>query len=157
MHGLSSTRFCQIKNFHVLFSHFNNCFFFVCTLRPTTNEIIYYRFFSYSLEGRIIPRHQALIENRINFKLRYMLACTDEEFEKKVEAAVERRRRFESGVTDGTSSDSQVADDSSEEMAVVRCPESEIEFSDSQITDPTVCMRKLDSFRSGDSVNLSQL
>ena len=30
-----------------------------------------------------------------------MLASTDEEFEKKIEAMVERRRRFEAGVVDG--------------------------------------------------------
>lgn len=55
------------------------------------------RFFSYSLEGRIIPRHKVMVENRVNFKLRYMLAPTDEEFDQKVRAAVERRQRFESG------------------------------------------------------------
>lgn len=58
---------------------------------------------SYSLEGRIIPRHKVLIENRVNFKLRYMLATTDEEFEKRVRAAVERRLRFESGNSNGDS------------------------------------------------------
>lgn len=31
-------------------------------------------------------------------KLRYMLASTDEEFEQRIEAIKERRRRFESGV-----------------------------------------------------------
>lgn len=35
----------------------------------------------------------------MNFKLRYMLGGTDEEFDQRVQAAVERRRRFESGVT----------------------------------------------------------
>lgn len=34
----------------------------------------------------------------MNFKLRYMLASTDEEFDVRVKEAVERRRRFESGV-----------------------------------------------------------
>lgn len=57
------------------------------------------RFFSYHLEERIVPRHQILVENRINFKLRYMLSDSDEEFRQRVEAAVERRRRFESGLT----------------------------------------------------------
>lgn len=31
-------------------------------------------------------------------KLRYMLASTDEEFEKRIEAIKERRKRFESGI-----------------------------------------------------------
>lgn len=39
-----------------------------------------------------------MVENRVNFKLRYMLTPTDEEFDQKVRAAVERRQRFESGV-----------------------------------------------------------
>ncbi|KAE9460048.1 hypothetical protein C3L33_08089, partial [Rhododendron williamsianum] len=62
-----------------------------------------YRFFSYSLDGRIIPRHKILVENRINFKLRYMLPGTDEEFDQRVQAVVERCRRFESGVIDNSS------------------------------------------------------
>lgn len=64
--------------------------------------ILYYRFFSYSLEGRIIPRHQVLVENRMNFNLRSMLACTDEEFKNKVADIVEKRQRFESGNVDGS-------------------------------------------------------
>lgn len=48
------------------------------------------------------------MERQINLKLRYMLASTDEEFEKKVEAIVERRRRFEAGLVDDDDlSDSQ--------------------------------------------------
>ncbi|PKA47488.1 hypothetical protein AXF42_Ash020658 [Apostasia shenzhenica] len=46
---------------------------------------------------RIIPRHQILMENRLNFKLRYMLSGSDEEFNQRVLNAVENRRRFESG------------------------------------------------------------
>nr|AKM76443.1 embryo defective 2219 [Pelargonium fulgidum] len=67
-------------------------------VRPLLDVIEFPRFFSYSLEGRIIPRHKILVENRINFKLHHMLASTDEEFERKVAAAVDRRIRFESSV-----------------------------------------------------------
>ena len=49
------------------------------------------------MEDKITPRHKILIENRVNFKLRYMLASSDEEFDQRVKAAVERRQRFESG------------------------------------------------------------
>lgn len=55
------------------------------------------RFFSYSLEDRIEPRHRTLVENRINMKLRYMLTGSDEEFARRVQEAVERRARFEAG------------------------------------------------------------
>ncbi|KAG1368500.1 Transcription termination factor MTERF2, chloroplastic [Cocos nucifera] len=58
-----------------------------------------YRFFSYSLDGRIVPRHKILVENRINFKLRYMLAVSDEEFNQRVQVAIEKRKRFESAGT----------------------------------------------------------
>jgi mTERF domain-containing protein len=66
----------------------------------TVHDEFVCRFFSYSLDARIIPRHKILVERRINLKLRYMLASTDEEFEKKIEAMVERRRRFEAGLVD---------------------------------------------------------
>lgn len=39
-----------------------------------------------------------MVENRVNFKLRYMLASSDDEFKQRVQSAVERRVRFESGV-----------------------------------------------------------
>lgn len=65
------------------------------------------RFFSYSLERRIIPRHEVMVENRVNFKLRYMLASTDTEFDQRVQAAVERRRKFELGIMDEQASESQ--------------------------------------------------
>ncbi|KAJ8641179.1 hypothetical protein MRB53_017873 [Persea americana] len=71
-------------------------------VRPLQDLIEFPRFFSYSLDNRIIPRHKILVENRINFKLRYMLAGPDDEFYKRVEAAIERRRRFESGVQDSS-------------------------------------------------------
>ncbi|XP_057527578.1 transcription termination factor MTERF2, chloroplastic isoform X2 [Amaranthus tricolor] len=66
-------------------------------VRPLQDVIEFPRFFSYSLEDKITPRHKILIENRVNFKLRYMLASSDEEFDQRVKAAVERRQRFESG------------------------------------------------------------
>ncbi|XP_038887773.1 transcription termination factor MTERF2, chloroplastic isoform X2 [Benincasa hispida] len=71
-------------------------------VRPLQDLIDFPRFFSYSLEGRIIPRHQVLVENRININLRSMLACTDEEFKNKVADIVEKRQRFESGNVDGS-------------------------------------------------------
>ena len=51
------------------------------------------------MEGRIIPRHKVLVANWINFKLRYILAGSDEEFNQRVQTAIENRRRFESGDT----------------------------------------------------------
>ncbi|KAG0450973.1 hypothetical protein HPP92_026667 [Vanilla planifolia] len=66
-------------------------------VRPLRDLIEFPRFFSYSLDGRIVPRHKILVENRLNFKLRYMLSCSNEEFSQRVEEAVENRRRFESG------------------------------------------------------------
>ncbi|CAI9104514.1 OLC1v1003203C3 [Oldenlandia corymbosa var. corymbosa] len=68
-------------------------------VRPLRDLIEFPRFFSYSLEDRIVPRHRIMVENRINFKLRYMLSDSDEEFEERVKAAVLRRQRFESGMT----------------------------------------------------------
>ncbi|TKY67561.1 Transcription termination factor 3 [Spatholobus suberectus] len=68
-------------------------------VRPLQDLIEFPRFFSYSLEGRIIPRHKVLVENQINIKLRYMLASTDEEFNKMVKAIIRKRQRFESAVT----------------------------------------------------------
>lgn len=50
------------------------------------------------------------MENRINFKLRYMLSDSDEEFGQRVRAAVEKRRRFEFGMTCEDPSDSQTDD-----------------------------------------------
>ncbi|XP_073005832.1 transcription termination factor MTERF2, chloroplastic isoform X1 [Typha latifolia] len=66
-------------------------------VRPLQDLIEFPRFFSYSLDGRIAPRHQILVANRINFKLRYMLVDSDEGFNKRVQAAVERREKFEAG------------------------------------------------------------
>ncbi|XP_024982431.1 transcription termination factor MTERF2, chloroplastic isoform X1 [Cynara cardunculus var. scolymus] len=90
-------------------------------VRPLNDLIEFPRFFSYSLEERIIPRHKILVENRVNFKLRYMLSCTDENFHQRVEAAVQRRQMFESGISNNIESDSPT-DDSSED-------ETEDEFS----------------------------
>ncbi|XP_050232582.1 transcription termination factor MTERF2, chloroplastic [Mercurialis annua] len=87
-------------------------------IRPLRDLIEFPRFFSYSLEGRIIPRHKVIVENGINFKLRYMLGTSDVEFQKMVEAAVERRRRFESGLINVTESNShsQIVDSSCLEL-----------------------------------------
>ena len=67
-----------------------------------TKLLIVVRFFSYSLNGRIIPRHKILVENRINVKLRYMLACSDEEFRKLVDSQIRKRQKLLSA---GTSAD----------------------------------------------------
>lgn len=67
-------------------------------VRPLKDAIEFPRFFSYNLADRIIPRHKIMVENQVNFKLRYMLACSDEEFHKRVSDKVERRRRFELGI-----------------------------------------------------------
>ncbi|GMH13437.1 hypothetical protein Nepgr_015278 [Nepenthes gracilis] len=67
-------------------------------VRPLHDLIEFPRYFSYSLDERIIPRHKVLVENRINFKLRYMLGSTDEDFSRRVRDAVVRRQRFESGI-----------------------------------------------------------
>ncbi|KAF5448820.1 hypothetical protein F2P56_029319 [Juglans regia] len=85
-------------------------------VRPLQDLIEFPRFFSYSLDGRIIPRHKILVEKQINLKLRYMLASTDEEFEKKVEAIVENRRRFEAGLIYDDLSASQATDDPAENV-----------------------------------------
>ncbi|KAK1395045.1 transcription termination factor MTERF2, chloroplastic [Heracleum sosnowskyi] len=76
-------------------------------VRPLNDLIEFPRFFSYSLEGRIIPRHKIMVENRLNFKLRYMLE-SDTEFDKRVQAAIEKRRKFELGITNAADSVSQV-------------------------------------------------
>ncbi|CAH9125853.1 unnamed protein product [Cuscuta epithymum] len=64
-------------------------------VRPLRDIIEFPRYFSYSLDKKIIPRHKVLVENNINFKLRHMLASTDEEFDLKVKDEVKRRQRFE--------------------------------------------------------------
>lgn len=64
-----------------------------------------------------------MVQNRVNFKLRYMLACTDEEFERRVKEKVERRERFEAGLD---SEDSQPLDENiSDELALTDSPEEE--------------------------------
>lgn len=94
-------------------------------VRPLRDLIEFPRFFSYSLEGRIIPRHKVLLENHINLKLRYMLASTDAEFDKRVKNIVERRQRFESGVTNEDFSNSQLSDEDDTEST--KFDDSEIE------------------------------
>lgn len=45
-------------------------------------------------------------------KLRYMLASTDEEFEKRINTITERRQKFESGfMTDAPSNPQKIDDD----------------------------------------------
>ncbi|KAL8263304.1 hypothetical protein R6Q59_024653 [Mikania micrantha] len=83
-------------------------------VRPLNDLIEFPRFFSYSLEERIIPRHKILMDNRVNFKLRYMLSSTDDEFHQRVEAAVQRRLMFESGISNNLESDSST-DESSDD------------------------------------------
>ncbi|KAI3853481.1 hypothetical protein MKW92_026706 [Papaver armeniacum] len=89
-------------------------------VRPLQDIIEFPRFFSYSLDGKIIPRHKLLIENRVNFKLRHMLAISNEEFNRRVEDAVERRRIFESGLAmeNPLNSDPQQKDSGTEESQV---------------------------------------
>ncbi len=62
-----------------------------------------------------MPRHQTLVENRINMKLRYMLTGSDEDFSQRVREAVERRARFEAGNVEA--SDSQATTDGAEATA----------------------------------------
>lgn len=52
-----------------------------------------------------------MVENRVNFKLRYMLACSDEEFNQKVADKVEGRRLYELGLIN-EAPHSQTVDDS---------------------------------------------
>ncbi|XP_015892665.4 transcription termination factor MTERF2, chloroplastic [Ziziphus jujuba] len=79
-------------------------------VRPLQDLIEFPRFFSYSLEGRISPRHKILVENRINMKLRYMLASTDEEFENRIKTIIERRQRFESNFVNNALPNPQTID-----------------------------------------------
>lgn len=72
-------------------------------VRPLLDLIEFPRFFSYSLTSRIIPRHEVLVDNAINFPLRYMLAPSDEEFARRVEAALGSGTGLESGNGDVTS------------------------------------------------------
>uniref|UniRef100_A0A0E0AK21 Uncharacterized protein n=1 Tax=Oryza glumipatula TaxID=40148 RepID=A0A0E0AK21_9ORYZ len=84
-------------------------------VRPLIDLVEFPRFFSYSLEDRIVPRHQTLVENRINMKLRYMLTGSDEDFAQRVREAVERRARFEAGNVEA--SDSPATTDGAEATA----------------------------------------
>nr|XP_043609818.1 transcription termination factor MTERF2, chloroplastic [Erigeron canadensis] len=96
-------------------------------VRPLSDLIEFPRFFSYSLEGRIIPRHKILMDNHVNFKLRYMLSSTDEEFLKKVEVAIQRRKMFESGFSNNI--DVESATDNSEEDEI------DDDFSENELED----------------------
>ncbi len=70
-----------------------------------------------------------MMDNQVNFKLRYMLACTDEEFNSRVVDKVERRQRFESGIV---SSADHLSDDSLESEEAFNLSEEASEFSDSE-------------------------
>lgn len=48
-----------------------------------------------------------MVANRVNFKLRYMLVGSDEEFNKRVQDAVERRKRFETGYASVSTDDEE--------------------------------------------------
>ncbi|KAF8032315.1 hypothetical protein BT93_D1280 [Corymbia citriodora subsp. variegata] len=113
-------------------------------VRPLEDLIEFPRFFSYSLEGRIIPRHVVLVENRINMKLRNMLAGTDEEFEQRVKDAVERRRNFESRVSSENLSNFFTADQQLERTAVGHT-QTEITYPNSQDIQPLGCSDSVDS------------
>ncbi|GLT30583.1 hypothetical protein SLA2020_053760 [Shorea laevis] len=99
-------------------------------VRPLRDVIEFPRFFSYSLEDRIIPRHKITVENRVNFKLRYMLACTDEEFNERVAEKVERRRKFELGILDDSVTDCQTGSGTEDDI-----PKSENALSHLQTSD----------------------
>ncbi|GMP37913.1 hypothetical protein CsSME_00009388 [Camellia sinensis var. sinensis] len=110
-------------------------------VRPLKDLIEFPRFFSYSLDGRIMPRHKILVENRINFKLRYMLPGTNEEFDRRVRAAVERRQRFESGVADNYPSDCQT--DGSIERTLVDFSVNDYSSSDNQTAECSMGSKQL--------------
>ncbi|XP_062093254.1 transcription termination factor MTERF2, chloroplastic isoform X2 [Humulus lupulus] len=90
-------------------------------VRPLEDVIEFPRFFSYSLESRIIPRHKILVENRVNMKLRYMLGSTDEELEKKIQDIRERRQRFESTIVNDEffSPEKEIDDDFTVEQTLI--------------------------------------
>ncbi|KAK4746590.1 hypothetical protein SAY87_025627 [Trapa incisa] len=102
-------------------------------VRPLQDVIEFPRFFSYSLEGRIIPRHKAMVENRVNFKLRYMLTPTDDEFDQKVMAAIERRQRFESGILLNGLETPQATDEYSETEDGSRPSSADLEYSSEEL------------------------
>ncbi|XP_065857781.1 transcription termination factor MTERF2, chloroplastic [Euphorbia lathyris] len=120
-------------------------------VRPLKDLIEFPRFFSYSLEGRIVPRHKVMVENQVNFKLRYMLSSSDEQFKKMVEDAVERRRKFESSMMNVTLSDELRASDSLKEKQVFE-PHGTVDTC-SQVADGTLVEEELGEF----SHNLTDL
>lgn len=54
---------------------------------PLVEVVNFPRLFSYSLELKIAPRYKILKKRGLNFNLRKMLACTDEEFMKSLDAS----------------------------------------------------------------------
>ncbi|KAJ4716515.1 Transcription termination factor like [Melia azedarach] len=120
-------------------------------VRPLQDLIEFPRFFSYSLEERIIPRHKVMVENQINFKLRYMLACSDEEFSQKVADKLERRRRFELGLVNEAVTESQTDDDSPGKREEVAYSETANSIFEPQAVDPSVGRTELDRSNSNGS------
>ncbi|KAJ7565007.1 hypothetical protein O6H91_02G044200 [Diphasiastrum complanatum] len=59
--------------------------------RPLEELISFPRYFSYALQTRIAPRHRISVEKGLRFNLRYMLACSDLEFQDRVESAEKSR------------------------------------------------------------------
>ncbi|KAL5788581.1 hypothetical protein ACOSP7_005530 [Xanthoceras sorbifolium] len=118
-------------------------------VRPLQDLIEFPRFFSYSLEDRIIPRHKVMVENQINFKLRYMLTCSDEEFNQKVADKIENHRRFESGLLNEDLIDSQQPTDSSlRNREVVAYPDSKNSYSEPQAIDSSIGRTEFDHLSS---------
>lgn len=104
---------------------------------------IFCRYFSYSLEERIIPRHKIMVENQVNFKLRYMLACSDEEFNQKVADKVEGRRLYELSIMNETPTPRTV-DDSLGRGEIVDYTDTGNKASEAQAIDSSIERTELD-------------
>ncbi|CAM6090663.1 unnamed protein product [Calypogeia fissa] len=55
--------------------------------RSPANVITFPRYFSYSLQSRIILRHELMQEKSLNFSLSHMLACGDDAFSSRIATA----------------------------------------------------------------------
>ncbi|CAM6127598.1 unnamed protein product [Calypogeia fissa] len=55
--------------------------------RSLADVVIFPRYFSYSLQSRIVPRHELMQETGLNFSLRHMLACSDDVFSSRIATA----------------------------------------------------------------------
>ncbi|KAL1324159.1 transcription termination factor MTERF2, chloroplastic isoform X2 [Arachis hypogaea] len=91
-------------------------------IRPLQDIIEFPRFFSYSLEGRIIPRHKVLVENQLNIKLRYMLASSDVQFNKLVNDLIRKRKKFQSGVAGDEEEETQSSEEEEETQSEAVIP-----------------------------------